>query len=471
LTEFKTALFAVDPVAGNTLGFAPSQFLAPRDAFELFDEHGTGQIDELVFADVLEYFGMNVSDGKQESLFKKYDKDKSGFIDYKEFRAMWIRVSNVRDELQKRGVEIPKYATPWKLQRLLEETLDQEEAREALALQEAQTFLAKQRETQRREALGLKAHVRAQDELAAALDAAGQVYVLGTGTHGQFTGLSVVRDDESFPGFHAVSEIWACRVDPQVPGVEAVKEQEPPTPEEELAIAKEKARLAKEERTRLEAQERLAALKKNKSRYVRRRPENKRWMFRSPPKLNVGTLPALKSEIRSCAATAKATDKDDEAGGEASPSPSTPTTTSTMTNVEAATPNPTATGEELARLFYDDRAFVRSLRFQSTVVMKNTGSLWGRGVFCGALSADVALVVARNGSVFTWGGKNKPEQSAAMQRVVVLNDDDVDDEGPELPKARDEDVRVEDEIRVERVTPRSAMVKMTTKHQVWVSIL
>jgi Ca2+-binding EF-hand superfamily protein len=50
LTEFKMAMFAVDPVSGNPLGFSPSTLLGPRDAFELFDEDGTGQIDELEFA-------------------------------------------------------------------------------------------------------------------------------------------------------------------------------------------------------------------------------------------------------------------------------------------------------------------------------------------------------------------------------------------------------------------------------------
>lgn len=50
LTEFKTAMFTVDPVSGNTLGFKPTNLLAPRDAFDLFDTDGTGQIDELEFA-------------------------------------------------------------------------------------------------------------------------------------------------------------------------------------------------------------------------------------------------------------------------------------------------------------------------------------------------------------------------------------------------------------------------------------
>ena len=38
------------------------------------------------FADVLEYLDFKVSDAKQERLFKKYDEDKSGFIDYEEVK-------------------------------------------------------------------------------------------------------------------------------------------------------------------------------------------------------------------------------------------------------------------------------------------------------------------------------------------------------------------------------------------------
>ncbi|KAE8894166.1 hypothetical protein PF003_g21870 [Phytophthora fragariae] len=186
LTEFKMAMFAVDPVSGNSLGFSPSTLLGPRDAFELFDEDGTGQIDELEFADVLEYFGMDVSDEKQEKIFKKYDKDKSGYIDYQEFRSMWVRLVDVRDELTKRGVEVPKHARQWKLQQMLETILDEEEAREAVALEEAKKFLQRQRDKEFREQLGRKAIVRAEDELAAALDAAGQVYIMGTGKYNQF---------------------------------------------------------------------------------------------------------------------------------------------------------------------------------------------------------------------------------------------------------------------------------------------
>jgi len=41
--EFKVALFACDPNGGNPIGFSPNALLMPQDAFEMFDEDGTGQ--------------------------------------------------------------------------------------------------------------------------------------------------------------------------------------------------------------------------------------------------------------------------------------------------------------------------------------------------------------------------------------------------------------------------------------------
>ncbi|KAG6967192.1 hypothetical protein JG687_00004406 [Phytophthora cactorum] len=206
LTEFKMAMFAVDPVSGNPLGFSPSTLLGPRDAFELFDEDGTGQIDELEFADVLEYFGMDVSDEKQEKIFKQYDTDKSGYIDYQEFRSMWIKLVDVREELTKRGVEVPKHIRLVKLQQMLEAILEEEEAREAAALEEATRFLQRQRDKELQEQLGRKAMIRAEDELAAALDAAGQVYIMGSGKYDQFIGDPVTRDENLFPGFKTMED-------------------------------------------------------------------------------------------------------------------------------------------------------------------------------------------------------------------------------------------------------------------------
>lgn len=65
----------------------------------------------------------------QEQMFNKYDKDKSGFIEYSEFKKIWVRLANVKKELTDRGVKIPKLATKGMLSNMLEEILDAEEDR------------------------------------------------------------------------------------------------------------------------------------------------------------------------------------------------------------------------------------------------------------------------------------------------------------------------------------------------------
>jgi len=49
LEEFKMALFTCDPNAGNAMGFTPSAFMTPIDAFEMMDEDGSGFLDEVFF--------------------------------------------------------------------------------------------------------------------------------------------------------------------------------------------------------------------------------------------------------------------------------------------------------------------------------------------------------------------------------------------------------------------------------------
>uniref|UniRef100_K3X146 EF-hand domain-containing protein n=1 Tax=Globisporangium ultimum (strain ATCC 200006 / CBS 805.95 / DAOM BR144) TaxID=431595 RepID=K3X146_GLOUD len=451
LNEFKMAMFSVDPVSGNTLGFSPSSLLAPRDAFELFDTDGTGQIDELEFADVLEYFGMNVSDEKQETMFKKYDKDKSGYIDYKEFRSMWIRLSNVREELTKRGVEIPKYATPWKLQQILETILDEEEAREALVFAEAQNFMHKQREKERRQLLGKKAVVRAQDELTAALDAAGQVYIFGTGKYDQFAGEAVIRDEALFPGFTAVREIWSFRVNPKP---NELQTSSAPSTNEPHKVEKPKQAAGIDEKLVQERkrQRKLAESKpkeRDTSKYVRRRPENKRWKFQSPPKLNRQTIQDLKVHRT----THNAGNHDDDNTNREileNQSSSGSIRSETEAKVEpieselseehrdVANENgadDSLKNEELAKLFFEDREFVRSLRFRLSKLMTNTGLLWGRGVLTGTLAENVAYVVTSTGNVLTWGGKSKTSWESAIKKSAIdFGSDSSDEENePQIP--------------------------------------
>lgn len=488
VNEFKMAMFAVDPVSGNTLGFSPSSLLAPRDAFELFDTDGTGQIDELEFADVLEYFGMDVSDAKQESIFKKYDKDKSGYIDYKEFRSMWMRLSNVREELTKRGVEIPKYATPWKLQQMLETILDDEEAREALVLAEAQKFLHKQRERERRQLLGKKAIVRAQDELSAALDAAGQVYIFGSGKYNQFAGEPVVRDEELFPGFKAVSEIWSFRVNPK-PSAELQEQQSTASKREtvevvasqvkkEAGIDEQLVQEKKEQRKLEESKPKVRDL----SKFVRRRPENKRWTFQSPPKLNRQTVQTLKKHR----APHDQGDDEDEQAGEVTQGGSggavEDARTETDSQVETLETKKAEDEddeddtdrlktEELAKLFFEDREFVRSLRFRLSTLMVNTGLLWGRGVLTGTITDNVAYVVTSAGSVLTWGGKSKTTWETAIKKSAIDAGSDSEEEECGNPSGNaqhggSKEAPVVRELPQSKVTPRSAMQKMSTSKQV-----
>lgn len=66
---------------------------------------------------------------KLEEMFKKYDTDQSGYIEYPEFKKIWVRMANVKKELTDRGVKIPKITTTRMLYALLEQILDAEEDR------------------------------------------------------------------------------------------------------------------------------------------------------------------------------------------------------------------------------------------------------------------------------------------------------------------------------------------------------
>ena len=49
--EFKVALYTIDPSSGNPIGFKPSSLLTPQDAFEMFDEDMSGEIEEDEFGE------------------------------------------------------------------------------------------------------------------------------------------------------------------------------------------------------------------------------------------------------------------------------------------------------------------------------------------------------------------------------------------------------------------------------------
>ena len=89
-----------------------------------------GALDEDEIADVIEYMNMDVSDAKQERLFKRFDLDGSGFIEYPEFKRMWLLCCDVKEELLKRGYEVGKHTSVMVLRRRLEQLVDEEEEKE-----------------------------------------------------------------------------------------------------------------------------------------------------------------------------------------------------------------------------------------------------------------------------------------------------------------------------------------------------
>ncbi|CAM9760364.1 unnamed protein product, partial [Phaeothamnion confervicola] len=150
-------------------------------------------------------------------MFNKYDSDNSGYLEYAEFKKIWVRLANVKKELTDRGIKIPKFATKAQLARTLESILDEEEAREARAMAEARRWAQWQRLLRGKRIACERAAGRARLELKGALDAAGSVYVFGDGAHGEFrAGAPVEMRQGGFVLEHGavVRDMWARRVRP-----------------------------------------------------------------------------------------------------------------------------------------------------------------------------------------------------------------------------------------------------------------
>ena len=219
LDELKVALFMTDPNSGNSVGFKPSSILSPKDAFEMYDEDGSGNLDEDEFSLALEYMEMPVDDAKLEYLFHKADADGSGSVEYHEFKKIWLELVNPRKELEKRDVELPLFMTPWALKEKLAEVVEAEEDQEAHAIATAEAFRTHMINLAQKKVDVAAALKRAHIELGNALDVAGQVYLFGSGTRGQFLH-GAVRPGQVFDGFKEVDETFTKRVAPNGPPVD-----------------------------------------------------------------------------------------------------------------------------------------------------------------------------------------------------------------------------------------------------------
>ena len=183
--EFRVALFVCDENE-NKDAFNPGNILRPRDAFNLFDKDSTGSLDEDEFRYVLEYLGIDIDDETHDKIFRKYDKNDSGLIEYNEFKRAWLTLVNPRKELTDRGVQIPTLATHSQIVRMLESVLNQEEEREAKAIETAKDWAFRQKVLKNRTDIFNKALDRYHLELSLSLDLAGQVYIFGDGTSNRF---------------------------------------------------------------------------------------------------------------------------------------------------------------------------------------------------------------------------------------------------------------------------------------------
>jgi Ca2+-binding EF-hand superfamily protein len=216
--EFKVALFACDPTSGNPVGFVPSTVLSPMDAFETFDNDGSGFLDEDEFYFAMEFLGLKMTDYKHENYFQTIDTNFKGKIDYYEFRNVFLDICDVRAELEARDVEAPSLTQRKKLVATLEGLLNEEEDRERRALAEAKRYKAWIYNCKDKRRFLRRAQWRSYHELRSALDAAGQVYVFGVGSHGQFANGPVdkLRTKEfNFEFFDRVCEVWRDRVHPE----------------------------------------------------------------------------------------------------------------------------------------------------------------------------------------------------------------------------------------------------------------
>eukprot|EP01036_Dinobryon_divergens_P053207 gene53207-71133_t len=107
IDEFKVALYTCDPTNGNPVGYVPSKFLSPLDAFETFDEAKLGLLDEDEFHFAIRYLGT---------------------IDYEEFLQLYLSSCDVKKELEDRGIDVPLLSKRSVLEDILLEILQEEES-------------------------------------------------------------------------------------------------------------------------------------------------------------------------------------------------------------------------------------------------------------------------------------------------------------------------------------------------------
>ena len=218
LDEFKVALFTCDPTSGNPVGFKPSKYLTPMDAFEMFDEDKSGFLDEDEFYYAFEYLKLKLKDNLHEKLFHKFDFNQTGSIDYYEFRDIFFLVCDVDLELEHRGIDVPSFTSRETKVNMLKPLMLEEEEKERRAVAEAKRYKTWLQQIREKRKLLTKAGWRSIFELKAAFDAGGQVYCFGGGSRGQFLDeppRKMGTDSFNFESFDMLTGMWKDRIKPE----------------------------------------------------------------------------------------------------------------------------------------------------------------------------------------------------------------------------------------------------------------
>ena len=129
----------------------PATHITPLDAFEVFDDDHSGEIDQVEFFEVIRSMGLDMTEKKSIDLFKWADTNNSGGIDYGEFKRCWYTLCDVDKELTMRGMTPAKGWMSKKLNRKrLQLAVESHEKKERRNFEEAKRLALEARTEERR---------------------------------------------------------------------------------------------------------------------------------------------------------------------------------------------------------------------------------------------------------------------------------------------------------------------------------
>jgi hypothetical protein len=97
----------------------------------------SGFLDEDEFRYAIEYLQLPVNDEILETLYYEFDYNFTGKIDYVEFREIFLRICDLRKELEDRGIDLPTLIRKKTMRKMFREVLIEEETKERRAMAEA----------------------------------------------------------------------------------------------------------------------------------------------------------------------------------------------------------------------------------------------------------------------------------------------------------------------------------------------